>query len=337
MRIRRLKTACCVLIAASVVGCGTGKSETSAAKVPEFVFTYAENQAEDYPTTQGAYKFAELVEERTDGRIKIDVHSGGELGDEKSVCEQLQFGGIDFMRMSLSPLSEFIPKLNVLQLPYLYRDADHMWEVLDGPIGQGFVESFGDSKLVALSWYDAGARNFYNSRYPIRTLDDMKGLKIRVQESELMVEMVESLGASPVPMAYAEVYSALQTGVIDGAENNWPSYESTSHNEVAKYVTVDEHNRVPELQLASRATWDKLSEEDQAIIRECAVESAKHERTLWAQREKISEDKVRGNGCEITELDGEEKARFRDAVTPLYEQYSGEYMDVVNAIIETGK
>ena len=289
------------------------------------------------PTTQGAYKFAELISQKTNGRILINVQANGVLGDEKSVCEQLQFGGIDFMRISLSPLAEFVPKLNVLQLPYLYRDADHMWQVLDGAIGKDFMNSFEGSNLVPLSWYDAGARNFYSSVRPIKKLEDMKGLKIRVQESDMMVSMVEALGASPTPMSYAEVYSALQTGAIDGAENNWPSYESTNHYEVAKYYTIDEHNRVPELQLCSKPTWDKLSPKDQEIIKECALESAEYERKLWSEREKDSEEKVRQAGCEITELSPEEKQKFQDAVKPMYEKYCSDYMDVIDAIIETGK
>lgn len=219
----------------------------------EFVLTYAENQAEDYPTTQGAYKFAELVYERTGGKIEIQVNAGGVLGDEKTVIEQLQFGGVDFARVSLSPLAEFVPKLNVLQMPYLYTSREHMWKVLEGSIGDDFMNSFGGSHLVALSWYDAGARNFYSAAKPIESLEDMKGLNIRVQESELMMDTIEALGATPVPTAFGEVYSGLQTGKIDGAENNWPSYESTRHYEVAKYYTLDEHTRVPELQLAGPA------------------------------------------------------------------------------------
>lgn len=346
----------CVVMAVILSGCkgpdqtvvnGSSASNESTAAVdgpgkgglenPEYVFTYAENQAEDYPTTQGAYKFAELISQKTNGRILINIQAGGILGDEKSVCEQLQFGGIDFMRISLSPLAEFVPKLNVLQLPYLYRDADHMWQVLDGAIGKDFMNSFEGSNLVPLSWYDAGARNFYSSVRPIRKLDDIKGLKIRVQESEMMIGMVEALGASPAPMSYAEVYSALQTGAIDGAENNWPSYESTSHYEVAKYYTLDEHNRVPELQLCSQPTWDKLSEEDQNIIKECALESAEYERKLWSEREKESEKKVRLAGCQIIELSPGEKQKFQNAVKPMYEKYCSEYMDIVDAIIETGK
>lgn len=324
-----------ICLAACLAGCG-GKVRAKTV-VPEFVLTYAENHPEDYPTTLGAYKFAELVEERTGGRIQIMVLAEGELGDEKTVIEQLQFGGIDFTRVSLSPLAEFVPKLNVLQMPYLYADRDHMWNVLEGEIGDDFMNSFDGSHMVALSWYDAGARNFYNSRKPITTLEDVRGMKIRVQESELMMEMVEALGATSSPMAYGDVYSGLQTGVIDGAENNWPSYESSSHYEVAKYYTVDEHTRVPEMQLCAQTTWDKLSAQDQEVIRACAAESSLYERELWTEREKLSEKKVRDSGCLVTELSAEEKARFQEAMTPVYEKFCADYMDVVENIIETGR
>ena len=320
-----------------LTACSGWKGEKAEAVVPEFVFTYAENQAEDYPTTQGAYKFAELVSQRTGGKIEIQVNAGAALGDERSVIEQLQFGGIDFARVSLSPLAEFVPKLNVLQMPYLYTGPEHMWKVLEGEIGADFMNSFENIDLVPLSWYDAGARNFYNSVRPIKTLEDMRGMTIRVQESELMMDTIEALGAKPVPMAYGDVYSGLQTGEVDGAENNWPSYESTGHYEVAKYYTIDEHTRVPEMQLAAQSTWDKLSPEYQEIILECARESALYERKLWAEREKVSEKKVRDAGCVVTELSAEEKGRFQEAVSPMYELYCAEYVDIIDQIVAAGK
>lgn len=338
MKIKVTAICAAVLCAAALAAC-TGKADKGKAQanVPEFVLTYAENQAEDYPTTQGAYKFAELVYEKTGGRIEVQVNAGGVLGDEKTVIEQLQFGGVDFARVSLSPLAEFVPKLNVLQMPYLYTGREHMWKVLEGSIGDDFMNSFGGSNLVALSWYDAGARSFYSTGRPIETLDDMKGLNIRVQESELMMDTIEALGATPVPTAFGEVYSALQTGRIDGAENNWPSYESTRHYEVAKYFTLDEHTRVPELQLAAQPTWDKLTPEYRDIIKECALESAKYERQLWAAREKVSENLVRKAGCVVTELSPEEKARFQEAAAPMYEKYCSDYVDIIEAIMRAGE
>ncbi len=325
---KSLLTAACAVLAAGLVftGCKDKKADG------KMVLRYAENQAQDYPTTQAAYKFAELVEQKTNGRIHIDVYHGGQLGDEKAVIEQLQFGAIDFTRVSISPLSEFEKSLNVLQLPYLYKDAAQMWRVLDGKIGEKFLSSMEKNNLIGLSWFDAGARNFYDSKRPVTKLEDMKGLKIRVQESQLMMGMVAALGANATPMAYGEVYSGLQTGVIDGAENNWPSYDSVSHYEVAKYYVLDEHTRVPEMQLVAKSTWDKFSDEDKTIIKECALESAKLERELWAAKEKASEDKVRAAGCTITELAHGEKEKFQAAMAPLYAQFGAGYEDIIKDI-----
>ena len=323
-------------ICALLVSCASAEGEKSAVE-PEFVLTYAENQAEDYPTTQGAYRFAELVEERTGGKILVQVNAGAALGDEQSVIEQLQFGGIDFTRASLSSVGEFIPKVNVLQMPYLYNSADHMWKVLESEIGDQFLHSFEGYGLVGLSWYDAGARNFYTSEKPIRTPEDMVGMRIRVQESELMSRMVELIGAEPVQMAFASVYSALETGKIDGAENNWPSYQSERHYEVAKYMTVDEHARVPEVQMIAESTWKKLSPEYQQIIRECAKESALYERKLWEERTKRSREIVEKAGCQVIELTQEEKAAFQEKMLPLYNEYCGEYMGLIDKIVEAGK
>lgn len=304
---------------------------------PEFVFSYAENQAEDYPTTLGAKRFAELVEERTDGRIRILVQAEGKMGTEMEIIQQMQYGGVDFARVSLSQLAEYIPELNVLQMPYLYEDSAHMWKVLDGDIGAEFLEGVCDNGLIGLSWYDAGARNFYNSRQPITCLEDIAGMKIRVQESEVMADMVEALGATAVPLGYAEVYSGLERGLIDGAENNWPSYESMNHYEVAQYYTVDEHTRVPEMQICSGYTWEKLSEEDRAIIQACAMESALYERELWTEREETSRRTVASYGTQIVELSTEERKRFQAAVMGVYEKYCGDYMDTIDKIIAAGE
>lgn len=328
------RTAAVYLCAAGIflAGCGApGRGEESR-RVPEYVFTYAENQAEDYPTTLGGYRFAELVSERTDGRIEILVNAGAVLGDEQSVIEQMQFGGIDFTRASLSSLAGVVPKLDVLQMPFIYTSSDHMWKVLDGRIGDDFLNSFDGTGLTALSWYDAGARNFYSMGKPIEKLEDMKGMRVRIQPSALMKRVVEEFGAVPVQSTFDEVYSAFQTGEIDAAENNWASYESQRHYEVAEYYTLDEHTRVPELQLVSQATWDKLSPEDQEIIRECARESAVYERQAWTNRARASEGRVRNKGCTVIELSEKEKERFRDAVVPVYKEFCAEYMDIVDAI-----
>ena len=312
------------------------EQQGSGGVVPEFVLTYAENQAEDYPTSLGAYRFAQLVKERTEGRIEIQVKAGAALGDEQSILQQLQFGGVDFARVSVSPLSEIVPELNVLQMPYIYTGRDHMWRVLEGDIGEKFMDFFQGINLKPLSWYYGGSRRFYTSQVPIRCLEDMEGLQIRVQQSSLMKDTIEILGAVAVPSAFDQVYSGLQRGLIDGAENSLPSYESEGHYEVAKYYTMDEHTRVPEMQLASQITWDKLSSEDQQVILECARESARYQRRLWTERERFSRKVVLEAGCEIITLPKEEEARFREGVAPLYEIYCKDFMDIVEEIRRVG-
>lgn len=302
--------------------------------MPELILRYADNQPEDYPTTVAAEYFARMVEERTHGKICIRVYCNGGLGDENQVLEQVQFGGIDMARVSMGTLSEFNPDLDVLMLPYLYDGADHMWRVLDGEIGDAFLSSTRKIDIIGLSWFDAGARSFY-SRKQITCLEDLSGLKIRVQESELMGRMVECLGAVPVEIQYGDVYSALQTGKIDGAENNWPSYESTGHFEAAPYYLLDEHSRLPEMQIISTVAWDKIAAIDEdycTIVKQCAKESAIHERELWKQREEESEKRVRDLGGIVTELSEEELAKFWEAVQPLYDSYSEETQEIIEKI-----
>lgn len=306
---------------AAVTGCTA--SGTSEETPPELILRYAENQPEEYPTTQAALRFAELVEQRTDGRVRVRVYSGAELGAEQSVIEQMQFGGIDFSRVSLSQLAEREPALSVLQLPYLYQDADQMWRVLDGRIGDEFLAMLEAMDLVGLSWFDAGVRSFY-TREKVSCLEDLQGLTLRVQESDMMCELITALGADPVQMAYSKVYAALHNAEIDGAENNWPSYDAMGHYEVAPYFLKDEHTRVPEVQIASAAVMEKLAQLDASypeLIRECARESAKTERQLWAQQETLSERELRREGVRVTELTESEKEKFRQAVRPLYDEF----------------
>lgn len=305
--------------------------------VPEYVFYYADNQPEDYPTTLGGKYFAELVEEKTDGRIRILVRPGGELGTETEVLKQLKYGGIDFTRVSSLTAAEHLPELNVLSAPYLYTDSEHMWSILDGELGDRFLKMTEDEELIGLSWYDAGVRNFYSTGKPITCLEDMEGMRIRVQESEMMADTIEALGAEAVQLDYEKIYSAFERGHIDAAENNWPSYNSMQHYEVAKYYSIDEHTRVPELQLCSAHTWKVLSEEDRQIILECAKESALYERQLWVEYEETARTNALAHGTEVTLLSAEEKRKFREAVQPIYEKYCGEYMDIIEQIIESGK
>ena len=311
--------------------------ETDAAEEPAGegqLFRLAETHPEDYPTTQGDYEFARLVEEGTDGRIKIEVYAGGVLGDEKSVVEQVQFGAIDFARISLSPVTEFEESLNVLMLPYLYRDADHMFNVLNGEVGQELLANLEDSSnLVGLVWFDGGGRSFYNTKRDVNSPADLEGLKIRVQETEMMMDLVEALGGSPVVLAYGDVYSALQTGVIDSAENNYPSYYSSHHFEVAKHFTLDEHSRIPEIIITSSDVWDTISDADKEVIKAAALEAQAFQIEAWNAFELESEEAVIEAGSTVIRLDS--NAEFQEKVQPLYDKYGAGYEDIIEAILAT--
>lgn len=326
--------ALCLAAVLLVLGGCTPALPNSITKAPQYVFTYAENQAEDYPTTQGAYRFADLVYSRTGGRIKINVYPNAALGDEPSVLDQLRYGGIDFARVSVMSMADSIPELNVLQLPYLYEDSEQMWSLLDGEVGGQFIALLQENGYIGLSWYDAGARNFYSSGKAITRLEDLAGMKIRVAESSLMASLVRLLGATPLTITYSGVYSALERGIIDGAENNLPSYQSAGHYTVAPYVTLDAHNRIPEIQICSPGTWGQLSQKDREIVLSCAKESAEYERMLWAMKETAAREALEKAGCTITELSPEEMARFKEAAQPLYEEFAEKYPNLVQGILQ---
>jgi tripartite ATP-independent transporter DctP family solute receptor len=285
-----------------------------------------ETHPADYPTTKGDYEFARLVKERSGGRITVEIYHSKQLGEEKAVIEQVQLGAIDFTRVSVSVMASFVRDLDALQLPYLYRDADHMWKVLRGPIGAELFQKLEASNFVGMCWYDGGSRNFYTKK-PVKTVTDLKGMKIRVQQSPLMVGMVEGLGAVATPLDYGQVYSALQTGVVDGAENNWPSYLTTSHFEVAPYFITDEHTRVP-----SKRVFDRLPRADQELLKKAAWDSMPYQIKLWKDYELVAEKAVRDKGSIITEVSPEEKAKFMAAMQPLYDKQPAEILAVVKRI-----
>ena len=302
-------------------------------KTKTITLRLAETHPADYPTTKGDYEFARLVEERTNGRIKIEVYPGKQLGEEKAVIEQVQFSAIDLTRVSVGPVADFAPRLNALQLPYLYRDTDHMLKVLTGKIGQDLLKELENSQFYGIGWFDGGTRNFYTSKKQIKSVSDMKGLKIRVMQSDVFVQMIEALGGVASPMPYGEVYSALQTGVIDGAENNYPSYDTSSHYEVAKYYTEDGHLRVPEIIIGSKIALDKkLNKGDIDILRKAAKDALTYQMKLWNEKVKVSEDKVRAAGNQIVKLSPAQKKLFMDAMAPVYAKQPKEIQDLVKKI-----
>ena len=300
------------------------------AQAKPIVLRLAETHPKGYPTELGDEEFARLVKERSNGRIIIEVYPGSQLGEEKAVIEQVQFGAIDITRVSISPVAAFVPKLNAFQMPYLYRDSDHMWKVLKGDIGMELLASLEPFGFIGLGWFEAGARSFYNSKKPVYTPADLKGMKIRVQESELMLGLVRSFGAIPTPMPYGEVYSGLQTGVVDGAENNPPSYYSASHYEVAKYYTLDEHTMVPEIIIGSKISLGRLSKADQDLIKKAAMDAIDYQRAEWDAYVKVSMDKVKAAGCTIIPIP--DKTEWMKAVEPMYKQQTKEIQDLVARI-----
>lgn len=325
MKMRILAVLCLVLFLA---GCGRAPVVEA-----EYVLTYAENQPQNYPSSLGGERFAELVKERTGGKVLVQVKYAGEYGTDEEVLEQLRFGGIDFARVSLAILADEVPVLNVLQMPFLYEDGDHMWRVLNGDVGTELLSAFTETGVVGMSWYDAGARSFYATS-PIRTLEDMAGLTVRTQNSQLAMDMVELMGAKPVYYDHNDVHYAFETRRIDAAENNWPVYQYMDHYLVAKYYTVVEHTRIPDVQIASGVTWEVLPEEYRDIILQCAAESAEYQRNLWIRNDIFARATVIDSGCEVIFLESEQKQAFREAVEPLYEEYCGDHMDLIQRIRE---
>ena len=272
-----------------------------------------------YPNTVAMDKFAELLEEKSGGKLTVKMYHSGTLGSQPDAIEQLRIGGIEIGNFNLGPLGPIVPEANVVSLPFIFKDVDHMWRVLDGKAGDIINEGMTKYGITPLAWYDAGARSFYNSKKPIMKPEDVAGMKVRVMNNDLYSGMISALGGNPSPMAFAEVYQSLKTGVVDGAENNWPSYESTGHYEVAQYYSMSQHLIIPETLCINAKVWQGLSPEEQTIVKEAAVESAMLQRKLWKEREKASEEKVLAGGVKFNEIP--DKSGFQAAMKPVYDKF----------------
>jgi len=305
-------------------GCGSSASGTK----EKIALKAADNQPDGYPTVEGLRHMAKLLNERTQGRITMDVYPGGQLGGEKETIEMVQSGTLAVNRISTGSLAGFNSKLTAYTLPFVFRDATHMWKVLDGKVGQDLLRDLEKDGLVGLTYYDAGARSFYTKSKPINSPAEAKGQKIRVLQSKIFVDLVDALEASATPMGFGEVYSALQTGLIDGAENNPPSLWAMKHYEVCKYFALDEHMMIPEVVIISKKVWDKLSPEDQKIVAQAAMESSQVEKKLWIEYTEQALKELIAKGVVISKPD---KEPFRKAVTPMYEKYP-QYKDIITQI-----
>lgn len=311
------------LLAAALMA-GTASAQT--------VLRSSDTHPDGYPTVEAVKYFGELVKERTAGRYAVELYHSAQLGEEKDTIEQVRTGVIDLNRISMAPFNGLIPETTVPSLPYIFRSEDHMHKVMDGAVGDQIAAAFEQVGLVLLAFYDSGARSFYNSKKPINSLADLSGMKFRVIQSDIFVDMVAALGANATPMPYGEVYSAIETGVIDGAENNFPSYDTAKHAEVAKFYSLDEHTMVPEAFVMAKSSWDKLTPEDQAIFKAAATESVARQRELWTAKVKESRAKVEAAGSQITTPD---KQPFIDAMGPVYEKHVKD--DKLKAMVEAIK
>lgn len=305
-------------------GCGSKQEVTT--------LIMSDVQEGDHPTAKACDKFAELVKEKTNGRIVIEVYHGSTLGTEAEQIAQATVGGIDFVRVS-SPVAAYDDDIKAFQALYLYGSEDDMWKVLDGQIGNEFLKAqkLKDNGLEGLCWISGGSRNFYNNVKPVSSPEDLKGLTLRVN-TDSMFAFLDKCGAKGVNVSYGDIYNAIADGTIDGAENNWPSYISTGHYKVAPYITVDEHTRIPEMIVASTETMNKLSQEDQQIIRECATEAGKLQRQWMQEYDEKAIKEAEAAGCTITYLTKEQVAKFQSVAEPVNEQVSSKYMDIIKRI-----
>jgi tripartite ATP-independent transporter DctP family solute receptor len=272
----------------------------------------------------------ERLEEYSDGRMRIDIYSGGQLGSERETLELLQIGSLAMTKVSASPLEGFVPVLKLFSIPYIFSDRDHHLRVLDSEIGTGLLDALQVARLKGLGYYDAGSRSFYTNKGSVDSPADLEGLKIRVMKSQTSVRMVAELGGSPTPISLGEIYTALQQGVVDGAENNPPTFHRMRHYEAAPFFSLDEHTFVPDVLLMSKRVWDELSAEEQGWLMRAVDESVAYQRELWQAETEQSIEAVKAAGVTVTYPD---KAPFRAAVEPMKAAYAGtEIGDLLDAI-----
>src|SRR5712672_1857656 len=279
-------------------------------------FRAADSQNEDYPTVQALRYMGRMVTERSGGRHQIRVFHSRQLGEEKETIEQTRAGAIDLNRTNGALIGNLVPAMNVLAMPFLFRSMEHLRKVLDGPIGNEILNSFQPYGFVGLAFYDSGARSIYNSVRPVRSIADVKGLRLRVQQSELMADMIKALGAEPIELPYGQVLTGLATRLIDGAENNWPSFVSTGHNEYAGYYTLTEHTMSPEVLLMSQKAWASPSSEDREIFREAAMRSSQFMREKWKDLEDQSRERAKAAG--VTVVTDFDRKPFEAAMAAVY-------------------
>jgi len=304
-----------------------------AAAQQKMVMKAADVHVVGYPTVEAVERMGKKLEAATSGRLSIQMFPAMQLGGEKEMIEQAQVGALQFARISVGPVGTIVDELNVFNMPFVFRDVAHMRKVIDGPIGEDLMEkisSNAQTRLIGLAWMDAGARSVYNVKRPVRSVDDLKGLKVRMMGNPIFVDTMNALGGNGIAMGMDQVYNALQTGVVDGAENNPPSYDSFGHFQLAKYYSLTEHLIIPEILVFSRRSWDAMSKADQDLVKKFSKEAQLEQRKLWDEREAVSMKKIKDSGIEVITFAN--KKPFQDAVKPVWDKYGGKYAELVKKI-----
>ena len=324
---RRLLQATSATVLAGGLGAGAANAQT------KLVLKAADVHPPGYPTVAAVEAMGKKLEAATSGRISLTMFPSMQLGGEKEMIEQAQVGALQIARVSVGAVGPVVDDVNVFNMPFVFRDGAHMEKVIDGEIGSELLAKItanDKAGLVALCWMNAGTRNVYNSKKPIKVLADLKGLKIRMIGNPLFVDTMNALGGNGIAMGFDQLYSAMQTGVVDGAENNLPTFIAQNHYLVAKHFSMTEHLIIPELLVFSKKSWDTLSAEDKALVTKFAREAQADQRKLWYEAEKVALEKMKAAGTEI--VTGLDKKPFQEAVKPVWDKYGAKYAELVKRI-----
>src|SRR5262245_47348023 len=330
-QMRRHVIAMCAVLIATV-----GTLSVPGAAQQKVVLKAADVHPLGYPTVEAVTRMGKKLEAATNGRISIQMYPSMQLGGEKEMIEQAQVGALAIARISVGPMGPLVPELNVFNLPFMFRDSAHMEKVVDGPIGDEMLKKITDhptAGLIGLAWMNGGARNVYNSKRPIKTPDDLKGLKIRMMGNPIFVDTMNSLGGNGVAMGYDQLINAMQTGVVDGAENNEPGYATGQHYRYAKYYSLTGHLMIPELLVFSKRIFDTLSKDDQALVLKFAKEAQQEQRALWYDMEKKSLAQMVEAGAQVNEVP--DRKPFQDAVKPVWDKYGAQNAALIKQIQDT--
>lgn len=316
-------------VAATGFGAAGGFSALAQSKI---VLKASDVHPLGYPTVEAVVRMGKKLEAATNGRISVQMFPAMQLGGEKEMIEQAQIGALQMARISVGPVGTVVKELNVFNMPFVFRNEEHMRKVIDGEIGREMLDKISSNpatKLIGLCWMDSGSRNIY-TKQPVRKPADLAGIKIRMMGNPIFVDTLNAMGGNGISMGFSELYTAMQTGVVDGAENNPPTFVTHNHYQIAKYYSLTEHLIIPEILVFSRATWEKLSKEDQDLIRKYGAEAQQEQRKLWDEMVGKSVEKLKEAG--VTIVSDVDKEAFRDAVKPVYDKYGGDFADLMKRI-----